>query len=129
MTEANLWSSTEEADRVIQGFNLILPSTMEHLHHARIALLVKTDLKVHVLREHMEEDTAVIWIRIGQTKNRTLTIGGIYRQHQILGRTSRTDTRLELQNQQEERWNRIIGKWNFFFKKWGEMYNNRRPKS
>ena len=56
--EANLWIDTLDADRIIPGYQLVLPNTMEFLQHVRIVLFVKSDLKFHLMREHMEKDTA-----------------------------------------------------------------------
>ena len=89
VSEANLWDNMEDYDCNIPGYYIVLPSTMVSLKHARIILLVKNGLDVHVLREHMDTDTATIWIRIGSSKSRSVIIGGIYREHQQLGAGNR----------------------------------------
>ena len=68
ITEANLWVDNLEEEHLIPGYKLVLPNTMDHLLHARIILLVKNNLNVHVMRDHMESDTATIWFKIGDTK-------------------------------------------------------------
>ena len=59
----------------------------------------------------MDNETATIWIRVGATRASSLTIGGIYRQHQILGQADRETSSLELQRQQETRWTKVINSW------------------
>ena len=49
--------------------------TMESLKHARLALLVKSDLTVHKLTDHMDKETSVIWIRIGHKRKNSIMIG------------------------------------------------------
>ena len=58
---------------------------MDRLKHARIVLLVKNDLAVHVMKDHMDDDTAAIWIKVGLSRRNSLLVGGVYRQHQLLG--------------------------------------------
>ena len=111
VSEANLWDDLEVDNRNIPGYQLLLPKTMAKLKHARIVLLVKNDLIVHEMREHMDEDTAVIWIRVGQDKRNSMTVGGVYRQHKLLGGHQKDATRLEVQRQQENRWRRICSRW------------------
>ena len=111
ISEANLWSDLPEEERIIAGFSLILPNTMTTLKHARVVLLVKNELNVKVLREHMDTEAAIIWIKIGHTKNSSLVLGGVYRQHHILGRDYKEMSRHELQVEQETRWFRVVRKW------------------
>ena len=79
--------------------------------HARIVLLVRNDLEVHVMRDIMEEDTATIWARIGTTKSSYIAVGGIYRQHQILGDGNRDLSWQESLRRQEQRWKSVVKKW------------------
>ena len=111
ISEANLWDYLEEEERYVQGYRIILPKTMDRCGHARIALLAREGLNVHLMEEYMESDTAAIWIKIGTTKKSQIAIGGIYRQHRILGVTDKDATWLEIQSEQEERWSRIVDKW------------------
>ena len=111
ISEANMWNVMEEEGRHITGYNLILPKSMTTYNHARIVLLVRESLQVQMLYDLMDAETATIWIRIGNTRRNQLVIGGIYRQHLLLGDMNRPDTRAELQNLQEERWCRIVRKW------------------
>ena len=50
----------------IPGHNLILPDTMKNMKHTRIVLVVRNNLTVHKLEEHMDEPAATIWVRVGQ---------------------------------------------------------------
>ena len=58
---------------------------MNSMGHARIALLVRNDLKVYKLDKYMDSETATIWVQIGKSKKSGLIAGGIYREHQQLG--------------------------------------------
>ena len=49
---------------------------MDYLQHAIIVLLVKNSLNIHMMREHMERDTATMWFRVGSTKKNSVIIGG-----------------------------------------------------
>ena len=111
ISEANLWADLPTEDRNIEGYNLLLPNTMSSLLHARIVLLVRTDVKVHILREHMDQDTAAIWLKIGDTKRNSLIIGGLYRQHQLLGQSSNDFTRAQLLDRQTTRWRKLVNRW------------------
>ena len=111
ITEANLWNHIDTEDRQIPGHYIILPNTMISMGHARIVLLVRDDLSVHKLDEFMNTETATIWVRVGGGKNNSLVVGGIYREHQQLGRQQSDATWLERQTAQEERWNSIVTMW------------------
>ena len=111
ITEANLWDYMTDAERHIPGYNLVLPKSMSLLNHARIVLLIKEGLQYKLLSEAMDLDTATIWCKIGNTKKNSLVIAGIYRQHLLLGDTATPATWLERQNQQEDRFEKVIRKW------------------
>ena len=100
-----------EHERTIPGYHLILPNTMASMKHAIIVLVVKNGLNVHKLTKHMDQDTATIWVKVGNVKKNSLIVGGIYREHQQLGMADRNATRQERQEQQERRWMKIIRKW------------------
>ena len=110
ISEANLWSEVPDHDRIIPGFHLIYPETMDTMMHARIMLLVKDGIIVSRLQEQ-DTGSASIWVRIGHGRNSSLTVGGIYREHLRLGQTDRNISRQELLRLQEARWNVIIRKW------------------
>ena len=110
ISEANLWVDVPQEEVEIEGYKMHLPSTMSSQNHARIIVLVRNDLNVHIMRDHMDLDTAAIWLRIGSSKN-ALIIGGVYRQHQILGEAEKELTKSELVILQEKRWSKILKKW------------------
>ena len=83
---------------------------MNSLKHARIMLIVKDGLNIHIMKDHMDSDTATIWIRVGSRKH-SIVIGGIYREHLLLGNDNSTTTWMEKQREQEIRWQKIVDKW------------------
>ena len=84
---------------------------MSRLKHARIVCLIKNDLTVEVMNENLDDDLATIWLKIGSNKKKGLLVGGIYRQHKLLGEQQNDATRLDSQHQQENRWRRICKIW------------------
>ena len=111
ISEANLWNEVPEDERIIQGHQIILPNTMGKLGYARIILLVKNGLNVHVIKDQMDTETATFWIRIGESKTNGMIIGGIYREHVQLGGEMRATTWQERQRLQEVRWRTIVERW------------------
>ena len=111
ISEANLWSDVDEEDRQIPGHKLILPNTMVTLGHARIVLIVRDDVTAHKLDEFMNNDIATVWVRIGGGRNNSLVIGGVYREHQILGISNRDASWQERKLEQENRWETIVSQW------------------
>ena len=95
----------------ITGHRLILPLTTATMDHARIVLIVRQELEVSIQREFMDPETATIFVKIGNTKNNSITLVGIYREHQQLGRTDPAATQMEIIRDQEIRWRRIVKKW------------------
>ena len=111
ISEANLWTSLDVGDRHIPGYNIHLPNTMEHLGHARLVLLTKVDLDVQVIPVTNDNEAAMLWVKVGTGRNNSILVGGIYRQHQLLGRANENLTSLQLQREQELRWTKIVRKW------------------
>ena len=110
VSEANLWEGLDSVDKDIPGFKLYLPNTMSTLKHARLVLLAKDDLPIQILEEKTDTEAAMIWAKVGTTRRSSLVIGGIYRQHQLLGGQQNL-TRLEALRAQENRWKKIVKKW------------------
>ena len=100
ISEANLFDSIPDWQKQIQGYKLITPGSLETAGYARIILLVKENIDIHVLNEFMEDDLAAIWVRIGRKTAKPLHIGGVYRQHKLpnQGEMSRE---VLIQNQRE----------------------------
>ena len=94
-----------EEDRQIPGHKLYYPLTMQNLQHARIILIAKADMNIHVMKEHMDCETATIRIKVGNTKISAITVGGIYREHTQLGSDDSNDTTSEKLRKQRWRWN------------------------
>ena len=111
ISEANLWENTPLHERNMDGYRLILPKTMMTMKHSRLALLVREDLDFEVTENYMDGETPTIWGRIGRNKKNSILLGGIYREHRQLGITSPDATRMELQLQQEFRWQKIVENW------------------
>ena len=107
VTEANLMQGTPDHLKEIPGYDIILPKSMEALGYSRIVLLVRKGLKVHLLEQHMEDDLAAIWIRVGNSRKNPTHVGGIYREHRLLCQPVPNRS----VNFQEERWGRILKNW------------------
>ena len=63
------------------------------------------------MTDYMDCEVATIWVKVGDTKRKSIMIGGLYREHQILGRGETHDTRIERQRKQAWRWRRMCRKW------------------
>ena len=109
ITEANLWSGVEDCDSEIPGYYKILPNTITSLLYARIVCLVRDDLNVHMMKEHMSPDTATVWLRVGSGRN-AIVIGGIYNEFTQLGVEGQLSAREKLLKQ-EARWKKIVTVW------------------
>ena len=110
ISEANLWTGLDSMDMDIPGYKLILPNTMTSLLHARLVLLVRNDVTAQLLVDNNDKEAAAIWVKVGSTRRKSLVVGGIYRQHQLLGQETEL-TRQQLLQQQERRWTRIVDRW------------------
>ena len=74
-------------------------------------LIVKNTLTVTRLDNYMDENSATIWVRVGEEGKNSLRVGGIYREHHILGEDNQNMTNHEVQLRQEERWRVIVKNW------------------
>ena len=111
VTEANLWKNTEAHEMEIFDHKLILPHTMETMDHARIVLIAKHELELTVLHQYMDGKTASIWVKTGRTKNNSLVLGGLYREHNQLGTGDRAASREVQQRELEIRWLNMVNNW------------------
>ena len=84
---------------------------MQSLGHARILLLVRNVITITKLDQYMDQRTATIWVRIGNGKNNSVVVGGLYREHSQLGQQDLNSTWLEKKEEQEQRWNLIVNNW------------------
>ena len=105
MSEPNLWSNVYEEARQIPGHKVYLHATMNNMNHAIIVLIARSELTVHIMNLHMDQETATIWARIGSRRKNSIVIGGIYREHLQLGRGETHDCWMEKQIKQIWRWN------------------------
>ena len=110
ISEANLWSTLDDADRHIPGYKLYLPNTMVSLGHARLVLLAKVDLDLQIIPKKTDKEAATIWVKVGSGKKNSVLIGGIYRQHQLLGRADVNLTSLQILREQELRLDKFCEK-------------------
>ena len=111
ISEANLWEGLESHQLELQGHKLVLPNTMATLQHAIIVLIVKDTITVTKLDQFMGDQSATIWVRIGEEGRNSLRIAGIYREHHILGEDNQNMTWQVSQQRQEDRWRDILVKW------------------
>ena len=59
----------------------------------------------------MDDCMATIWVRIGTPGKNSIKIGGVYREHLILGENNTEMTRQEHKLRQEQRWRMFLKKW------------------
>ena len=111
LSEANLWDDEDFVDRDIPGYRIMLPNTLKSLKHARLIALVKSDLNANFIEDKTNKDAAMVWMKIGTSKKNSILLGGIYRQHQLLGQADLNLTNIQLQHNQEKRWVKIFNKW------------------
>ena len=107
ISEANWWADTSLEEGSIPGYNTILTNTMGTLNHARLVALTKEDLEISVDKMTMDKEIAEIWLKVGNSRKNSLLIGGCYRQHHILGRDYTNSSRLDVQREQEVRWDKV----------------------
>ena len=109
VSESNLFSSTPDWQKEINGYKLMVSKSMEQHGYTRIVLLVKEGTNVHLLPNFMESDLAMIWVRVGNNTRTPLHIGGIYRQHKLPNQGIMSND--ELIANQRERWDRMTSNW------------------
>ena len=83
VSEVNLFSSTPEWNRNIEGYRMFLPKSWLMAGYAWMVLLAKEGVDVHLLPEHMEDDLAAVWVRVGRKTRKPMQIGGLYREHKL----------------------------------------------
>ena len=109
ISEANLWTGLDPLNMNIPGYNLHLPNTMDSLQHSRMVLLSKEDLIVKEIVDKTEKELAMIWVQVGGSRKNSILIGGMYRQHKLLG-LDRIMTGMELIQEQEKKMEQIYKK-------------------
>ena len=139
ISKANLMKNTPEYSYQIEGYDVILPRTMDRMGYARILLLVKQGIDIEVLENCMETDISAIWVKISNKGRKPLISGGIYREQHLL--LQGTPNLSDGPNEQLDRWNRtlrgwrkaarnqrctVLGDFNLDFFKWGDPVNHHR---
>ena len=92
ISESNLWEDIDPADIDIFGYKTLFPNTMTSLKHVRLLLLIKDYLNYEEIKINDNKEAAMVWIRVGDSKKKSVLVGGIYRQHQLLGQADRNLT-------------------------------------
>ena len=109
ISEANIFSENQDFDIYVPGYSLIQPKSMNSLGYSRIAVLVKSGVKVKVLDQFMDNEIASVWLRISGRGTKNLHIGTVYRQHKLLNQ--------DLPNmsgdpaKQATRWRKFVAQW------------------
>ena len=110
ISEANLWQETPDFDRILPGYKIHVPKTYNSMNHARLVMIARETLNIKILDNNMDDRIPTIWCRIGNTKNSSITLGGIYREFTQLG-IDKNDSQIVKQNKQEWRWRKIVQQW------------------
>ena len=110
ITEANMNNDIQEHFKVIQGYNMIFPLTRDNpeLLYSRIIGLVKQDINVKVLTDHMSQDISSIWLKLIKKGPKKSIIGGTYREHRYL---HQNDDSSAAPAAQVARWNKTVAQW------------------
>ena len=106
ITEANLWEGVSDHLCKVEGYELLQPLTISRLGYSRIVAMVNENLQYRVLTEHMEDDLSTFWLKVGGRGTKGVIVGGIYREHTLLGQPESVET-----IEQERRWSRILKQW------------------
>ena len=106
ITEANLWEGTNDHEILVEGYEIIKPKTTSGLGYSRVVALIREGFQTRVLNEYMEDDLSSIWLKIGGKGSKALIIGGMYREHTLLGYPLSVDPQ-----EQRSRWKRLLGQW------------------
>ena len=89
---------------------MIYPGTMQTQGYARIILLVKEGVKVKKMEEFMDNQTAMIWVKLSMRGGKKpFHIGGMYRDHKLL--LQQQPNRTGEPEMQRQRWSKIISGW------------------
>ena len=109
VSEANLKLTLQTDKREIQGYKMYLPRTIEVHNHAKLVVLVREDLDVHIQNQHMDPIVAAIWMKITSKGRRSLNLGFVYREHQYIWEQNPTNSVAPVQ--QQMRWNMFVENW------------------
>ena len=107
ITEANFWEGISSSQSNILGYQIIKPKTISLLGYSRIIALVKDGTKLRIMDELMDrEDLSNIWLKTVSRGNKGIIIGGIYREHSLLGIDNSS-----IPSEQLSRWKATLAQW------------------
>ena len=81
ISEANLFNGLENYLTNIQGYKLITTKSMSTMGYSRLVLLVKHGVNIDIQEAMMDDTVASIWLKIRRRGCKTVTLGGVYREH------------------------------------------------
>ena len=93
----------------INEYKLITSPTLVMHGYTRLILLVRENLDYKRLSHLEDQDIATIWISVQPRGSKKLVIGGVYREHTLLGKDE--DSQAGTKQQQEDRWTKVLHQW------------------
>ena len=77
--EANLFENTPQHETIIEGYTIEKPKTCNNnaMSYSRLVLLVKKYFNYEIMKNHMEDDLATIWVKLTKKGNKKVIVGGI----------------------------------------------------
>ena len=73
---------------LIDGYELVEPLTMNSMKISIIVALVKDGFQYKIEKDLMDDQTASIWLKISGKRRKNILVGGVYREHTLLGPTA-----------------------------------------
>ena len=107
ISEANVFSTNQDAELVTPGYSMIKTKSWSTLNHSRLVVLVRENLNITTEDKLMDDKISSVWMKISGRGVKTLHIGAIYREHTILQQPIPTDS----ETCQLERWKHFIRQW------------------
>ena len=84
ISEANLFIGLDSHLAIIHGYEIVTTKSMSTLGVSRLVLLVREGVKVDIQESWMDEIVASIWLKIRRRGSKSITIGGVYREHSLM---------------------------------------------
>ena len=110
VSEANLMREVTPEQRHVNGYEMVLPNSMQLRGYARIIMLIREGIEYKLLEQYMLPGTASIWIQVGRRGRKPIRIGGLYREHTLLRQNVRVNMTADGQ-MQADRWNQQLAGW------------------
>ena len=109
ISEANLFQGLDSHLSQIIGYELITTKAMSTMGYSRLVLLVKQGVNIEVQEAMMDDSVASIWLKIKRRGCKTVTLGGVYREHSLLlqGYPNTSND----PGAQTLRWKRFVDQW------------------